>query len=105
MKGSSRPLGEDKHRLNRPIETKAGKLHQQYGRHRGESIRHREDSGTDRTEIVSSGIAGWALRPIIIGRRSRDQGDQATFGALSAGRVKVTKGQAEIDDQREHREP
>jgi hypothetical protein len=105
LKGSSRPLGEDKHRLNRPIETKAGKFHPQNRRRRGERIRHRQDSGTDWTEIVGTGIAGMALRPIIIGRRSRDQRDQATFGALPAGRVNVTKGQAEIDDQREQRKP
>jgi len=105
LKGRSRPLGEDKQSLNRPIEAMADKFHPQHRWRGGKRIRHCRDRSTDRTEIVSLGIAGMTLRLTGIGRRGRDQRYQATLSALTVGRVKVTKGQAEIDDQREQRQP
>jgi hypothetical protein len=38
------------------------------------------------------------LRPVMIRRRSRDQRDQATLSVPIVDRVKVTKGQAKVDD-------
>jgi hypothetical protein len=105
LKGRSWSLGKGKRRLYRPIEAKAGKFHRQHRWRGGERIRHRRDSGTDRTEIVRPGIAGMILCSVGIGRRGHGQRDQTTPSVPTAGRVKVTKGQAEIDDQREQREP
>jgi hypothetical protein len=45
-----------------------------------------------------------ALRPAVMRRNRRHGGDQAVLAA-SLNRVNVTKGHAEIDDQRQQREP
>src|SRR5579871_5694794 len=75
---------------------------------RSERARHGGGCRANRTEIVGM-IAGMALRLAVVRLGDRlgrcDQRDQASLRALSCNRMNVTKGQAEIDDQRQQRKP